>query len=699
MTSSRSILRASTGRLLPSLAFLAAFAWAVPVTLVGGTATVTVDFNTVQKVLSPLTFSMDESGYGTGGTQLPNQPNQQFALATLDVAMMRINLGYVTPGDPNSGIVCKAAGASPSITGDQWIAAIIAAGALPQIRVQMNAAQSQSTWAADAANLVTYFNKTAGHTPVARWIIGNEPDANSMTVATYSAGFAAMYNAMKAVDPTIKIGGPVCSYYHASFLTTFMANMAAQGIVPDYIIWHSYGTGTTTNLADAPLLAITKQKYEDEPNAIRAMLVNQWGATIGGQIPIELGEWNSNAQNNERQLQHYDSVWTALALSHMVKAGIIERFYTDKNALMGVVCDTANPTLNGVTYTAQPNDPLPKYHGIGMFTGEGLFPGFGSNVVAVTVTSSTGLIDAAASNNPRNIVAINSSPTDTASTTFNLTGVSSASVAVWQKNSGDQEVVNLAPITASGGTFSYTLNPYTVTTFLVTPTNPPVAAPSFNPVGGTYATTQNVTITSATSGATIRYTTNGTTPTSTVGTVYSAPVAISATSTLQAIAYKSGMTDSTITSATYTIGGTLTFEGESLTFGASSGQTWRTSTDANGSGGAIAFFDSTATGNTVTLVTPSVAAGTYQVSVVTKTANNRGTYQLAIAPSLGGAYTNWGTPKDQYSAAQTYGVEQVVATVTLGSTSTKAIRFTLTGKNAASSGYGLAIDAIKLTPQ
>jgi hypothetical protein len=80
-----------------------------------------------------------------------------------------------------------------------------------------------------------------------------------------------------------------------------------------------------------------------------------------------------------------------------------------------------------------------------------------------------------------------------------------------------------------------------------------VAAPGFSPGGGTYTSAQSVTITSSTSGATIRYTTNGTTPTDTVGTLYSAPVSIGATATLKAIAYKSGMTNSTVTSATYTI--------------------------------------------------------------------------------------------------------------------------------------------------
>jgi hypothetical protein len=80
-----------------------------------------------------------------------------------------------------------------------------------------------------------------------------------------------------------------------------------------------------------------------------------------------------------------------------------------------------------------------------------------------------------------------------------------------------------------------------------------VAAPAFNPVAGTYTGTQSVTITSATSGASIRYTTNGTTPTTTTGTLYSAPVNIAATATLKAIAYKSGLANSAVTSGLYTI--------------------------------------------------------------------------------------------------------------------------------------------------
>ncbi|HNQ44458.1 MAG TPA: chitobiase/beta-hexosaminidase C-terminal domain-containing protein, partial [Candidatus Cloacimonadota bacterium] len=66
-----------------------------------------------------------------------------------------------------------------------------------------------------------------------------------------------------------------------------------------------------------------------------------------------------------------------------------------------------------------------------------------------------------------------------------------------------------------------------------------VATPVFSPPAGTYTSAQNVTITCATAGAQIRYTTNGTEPTTT-SSLYSAPIAIAVTTTLKAKAFLTG---------------------------------------------------------------------------------------------------------------------------------------------------------------
>jgi hypothetical protein len=77
------------------------------------------------------------------------------------------------------------------------------------------------------------------------------------------------------------------------------------------------------------------------------------------------------------------------------------------------------------------------------------------------------------------------------------------------------------------------------------------AAPVFSPAAGGYAGTQSVAITSATSGVSIRYTTDGSTPTETTGNLYSGPLTLSAPTTLTAIAFKAGFTDSAAISGSY----------------------------------------------------------------------------------------------------------------------------------------------------
>jgi hypothetical protein len=81
---------------------------------------------------------------------------------------------------------------------------------------------------------------------------------------------------------------------------------------------------------------------------------------------------------------------------------------------------------------------------------------------------------------------------------------------------------------------------------------PPAATPSFIPASGTYTSTQTITISTATPSATIYYTTNGTTPT-TSSAVYSGPITVSATETLMAIAVVTGDSSSAVGSAAYTI--------------------------------------------------------------------------------------------------------------------------------------------------
>ncbi|MCB5246564.1 MAG: chitobiase/beta-hexosaminidase C-terminal domain-containing protein, partial [Candidatus Cloacimonetes bacterium] len=79
-----------------------------------------------------------------------------------------------------------------------------------------------------------------------------------------------------------------------------------------------------------------------------------------------------------------------------------------------------------------------------------------------------------------------------------------------------------------------------------------VSKPVFSPPGGTYDSVVDVSITTATLGTTILYTTDGSDPNSN-SLVYSGPIHVAQTTTLKAKAYRSGLQDSAIATASYTI--------------------------------------------------------------------------------------------------------------------------------------------------
>jgi Chitobiase/beta-hexosaminidase C-terminal domain len=89
--------------------------------------------------------------------------------------------------------------------------------------------------------------------------------------------------------------------------------------------------------------------------------------------------------------------------------------------------------------------------------------------------------------------------------------------------------------------------------------NGTAATPTFSPVAGTYSSAQTITISTVTSGATICYTTDGTTPlaatpgTCSHGTTYSTPVSVAVNLTLKAIATKVAYINSGVGTAAYFI--------------------------------------------------------------------------------------------------------------------------------------------------
>ena len=187
-----------------------------------------------------------------------------------------------------------------------------------------------------------------------------------------------------------------------------------------------------------------------------------------------------------------------------------------------------------------------------------------------------------------------------------------------------------------------------------------VATPTFSPGQGTYSSDTSVTVSDSTSGATIYYTTNGTTPTTT-STQYSGQILVAGngtTETIEAIAIKSGMANTAVATATYVIKysqvATPTFSPGQGTYSSDTSVTI-----INSTGGAKIYYTTNGTtptttstqysgqilvaGNGTTETIEAIAAGSgmanSQVASATYTINYSQVSTPAVSPNGGNTIT------------------------------------------------------------
>jgi len=430
-----------------------------------GLGNIAIDYTSPIWKLDPLAIGMDISGYGFPDV-FANDRLEQHKLKMLDVTYMRLDLKYTTPGDPTSKIICGANGCDTRWTGDQWVQAIKAIGAQPLIMVPYSTA--------DAANMVRHFNK-ATNNYVRYWIVGNEPAQAGMAAATYSTIFNQNSDAMKAIDPTIKIGGGATAWYDAPFLQTFLEQSGSR---VDFVDFHGYAQEGTVP-GDYTKLFQAAAEYGNSIRNLRS-LIQQTIPARASHIGIEVGEWELNWGGTVQNDTNFHTVWTASALGHILSSGAWSLFYADKgNAIYAhehIITDAY-----GHVVKINVDDTNPAYHGIGMFTGEGLFRGFGDTIVHASSTLPN--VEVYASDNPKNIVMINKDPSLAQTATVSLNGVTSGAIEVWRK---DESVLFPNPPIKTGtlplenGAFTYQLPPFSVTTFVLHTTSqiPPTSSSS-----------------------------------------------------------------------------------------------------------------------------------------------------------------------------------------------------------------------------
>ena len=180
----------------------------------------------------------------------------------------------------------------------------------------------------------------------------------------------------------------------------------------------------------------------------------------------------------------------------------------------------------------------------------------------------------------------------------------------------------------------------------LTTTTQTAATPTFSPASGTtFSSTLSVSISDATPGATIYYTTNGSTPT-TSSQVYSGPFTISASTTVNAIATASGFTQSAQGSASYTLT-TVAHPAATPTFSPASGTTFSSTLSvsiSDATPGATIYY--TTDGSTPT-TSSQVYSGPFTISASTKvnaiatasgfTQSAQGSASYTFVPVVGGS--------------------------------------------------------------
>ena len=135
---------------------------------------------------------------------------------------------------------------------------------------------------------------------------------------------------------------------------------------------------------------------------------------------------------------------------------------------------------------------------------------------------------------------------------YTTDGTSPATSPTAIQYSGPIAVGSTETIEAIAGASGFANSATVTAIYNINTTAPPAATPTFSPAPATYTSAQTVTISDATAGATIYYTTNNTAPT-TASTVFTVPITVNSTETIQAIAAATGFSNSAVATAAYTI--------------------------------------------------------------------------------------------------------------------------------------------------
>jgi len=163
---------------------------------------------------------------------------------------------------------------------------------------------------------------------VTYWELGNElngdweaghvtADGTLMNAEEYVRRFVAFSKAMKAVDPSIKIGGPACDEEHHD--DYFEPLLRDAGDLVDVLTFHYYSL--RSSLASEKELFAGLDKLGPVAGRLRD-LVKKYQPERTNEIEYCITEWNSKLPKDQDAYRLFNGLWFSAWIGEMMKHGI-----------------------------------------------------------------------------------------------------------------------------------------------------------------------------------------------------------------------------------------------------------------------------------------------------------------------------------------------------------------------------------------
>ena len=361
----------------------------------------------------------------------------------------------------------------------------------------------------EAASWVYYANITKGY-GIHYWQVGNEMNGSWETGGPlnsndYGRRFIEYAAAMKAVDPSIAVLGPVPGSPNPG-----SENYDSNSYIQDFLLrlYNNPGGSAIANLGGVdfhwyPGINSYPAGFSTPPQvASFATTLSGWLSAVGlnlNSFPILMSEYNCNAGTPQSTVVLANGLWLADWLGQFI-TGFGPQAHSNLWDVMNGGNDHNTTTGGDLGYldNSPPYQPHATYWAMQMMATHWAIGGDSNSHELVNSSSSAATLAAYADLRPDNVLSlmvINTDPTDSYATTLNLNGfVPNPTANAWTFNSTNYQWTSSsspvssfanpdnAPTTSTltgvSPSFSVTFSPYSITVFQFTNSGIPTYTPT-----------------------------------------------------------------------------------------------------------------------------------------------------------------------------------------------------------------------------